>query len=316
MSTAISNGLSHKQWCILAKEIGRIVHELQNVTNPTPGLVETANQEGGEPHFKIVPFDIRNPRDPEWKEKQMKCTTLAEDNAKTLQWYSEDTLNFFATQFGRSRAEELTRVPTSILDDHQMQRLAEVASAMDRLGVFGDNENCLAHLDLAPRNIMVQVDTDESIQVTAVLDWDSAVFAPKLVSCRPPWWLWQDEKYDGIDPMEDETNADDEPEDPELLEIKNLFEDTVGDDWYRCAYQTQYRLARRLFKVATHGKCTNEMWHEIENVIAEWAAFYKAEVEDYVPEDDRQSTGSDGSRGLSTYTDGEEHQTADTIMSD
>lgn len=308
---AIQNGLSHKQWCILAQEIARIISELQNVTNLTPGLVETANEEGGKVQFKIVPFDIRNPRDPEWKDNQAKRTTLAEENAEVLEWYGKDTISFFATQFGRWRAQELTKVPTRILWDHQMQRLTEVASAMNGLGVF-DNENCLAHLDLAPRNIMVQVDNDESIKITAVLDWDSAVFAPRFVSCRPPWWLWQDAKYEHVDPMEDETKADDELDDPELLEIKNLFEDTIGDNWYRYAYRTEYLLARRLYSIAIHGNNTNEMWTEIDEVIAEWDEFYKSLVDACAPEDDKQTTGSDDPGALTADTNVEAHQDAST----
>lgn len=291
LATAIANGLSHKQWCTLAREVGRIIVELQKVTSHTPGLVEAATQENRIQTFKVIPFDIRNPHDMEYQARQANSTTLEDDNAKVLQWCEDDTLNFFATQFGRWRAEELRRNPTSILWKDQMQCLTEVAFAMNRLSIFRNNESCLAHLDLAPRNIMVQVDTEESIQITAVLDWDSAVFAPKFVSCRPPWWLWQDEKYD-VDPMVDDTNADDEADDPELLELKNLFEDTVGDSWYRCAYQTPFRLARRLFNIAIHGNNSNEMSIEIDDVLAEWAAYYKSEIEDYVSEDDKESAAS------------------------
>lgn len=291
LATAISNGLSHKQWCKLAIEVGRIIIELQKVTSPTPGLVEAATREDRVQTFKTIPFDIKNPHDMEYQKRQANSSTLEDENAEVLHWYEEDTLNFFATQFGRWKAEELRRDPTTILWRDQMQRLTDVASAMNRLGIFRGNENCLAHLDLAPRNIMVELETDESIRITGILDWDSAVFAPKFVSCRPPWWLWQDEKYP-VDPMLDDTNADDELDDPELLEIKNLFEDTMGDSWYRCAYRTPFRLARRLFNIAIHGNNSNEMFSEIDDVLAEWAAYYKSEVEDYVSEDENQTAGS------------------------
>lgn len=26
--------------------------------------------------------------------------------------------------------------------------------------------------------------------ITGILDWDSALFAPLVLSCRPPMWLW------------------------------------------------------------------------------------------------------------------------------
>ena len=103
--------------------------------------------------------------------------------------YSRSTLNFLATQFGRWHAEELTSEPAKILYCDYMQSLTEVAATMDRLGCLGDGYRCLTHLYLAGRNIMVELGPDDTVDITGILDWGSAVFAPKFVSCAPPWWL-------------------------------------------------------------------------------------------------------------------------------
>lgn len=66
-----------------------------------------------------------------------------------------------------------------------MERLTATASQMDKLGYFGDNKNCLSHLDLEAQNIMVKVRSDKAITVTGVLDFDSAFFAPTFISCYP-----------------------------------------------------------------------------------------------------------------------------------
>ena len=136
---------------------------------------------------------------------------------------------------------------------------------------------------------MVEISSDNSLSVTGILNWDRACFAPRYVSCAPPWWLWQDESYGDIDSIEDESKADDESPDTELQEVKQVFEDTVGDEFCRYAYHTQYPIARELFNIALHGNHSNEQSHQIESCLAEWAAFYKTEVEDYVSESDEGS---------------------------
>ena len=140
---------------------------------------------------------------------------------------------------------------------------------------------------------MVEVDSDKSITVTGVLDFDSAVFAPAFVSCYPPWWLWQDETQPG-DAMEDESRSNQTPPDPELVEIKHIFEETVGDDFLRYAYQPKFRLTRKLFKIACHGNSSNETWKKIEEFLSEWDAFYESETEDCNMQEERSSgSGSD-----------------------
>ena len=293
LTSAIANGLSHKQWCIIAKEIAHVILELQTIGNSTPGLIETSTKDDGVNGFSICPFDIKNPRDPMWKEKRANSVTLEDDNAKALRWYEKDTFHFLAVQFGRWRAEQLQASPISIIYEDEMRRLTDTVAAMNRLGVLGNNKNCMVHMDLAARNIMVELGSDDSIRMTGVLDWDSAIFAPQFVSCRPPWWLWQDERFPE-DAMEDETNAEDGPgDDPELIEVKNLFDDTMGEEYVKYAYQSHYRLARKVFQIALYGNYSAESMREINEILDEWAAFYKAEVEDYVPENEAGSLESE-----------------------
>jgi hypothetical protein len=89
------------------------------------------------------------------------------------------------------------------------------------------------HLDLYPRNILVCVTGDSSVEVTRILDWDDALFAPKHMACRAPRWLWEGEEE------MDETNgyeARKEPQTAELREIEALFETLVGDEFLKYAY--------------------------------------------------------------------------------
>lgn len=267
------------------------------------GLIEEVTKEGGVQAFTVKPFDNKPSLEKDWTLKQASPLFEAE-NSTALECYEKSTLNFFLAQFGRWRAEELRIDPTEILHPHFMERLAVAASQMNRIGRFGDNTNCLSHLDLAAHNIMVEVGSDKSISLTGVLDFDSACFAPMFVSCYPPWWLWQDETQPG-DALEDESQSNDTPPDPELVEIKRIFEETVGDTFLRYAYQPQSRLARKLFKIACHGNRSNETWKKIEDLLGEWDAFYKAEVEDYGSQAGKDSLSSVGGDYYDTQEQGD-----------
>ncbi|MCJ1455059.1 hypothetical protein MMC28_005413 [Mycoblastus sanguinarius] len=274
LDRAIREGLNTEQLCSIARDIGRTMLAFQDLTNPTPGLIESCTAENGSSTFFVCPFDIKLPHDMQWKQK----AAAADNNTIILKSYGKSTLHFLATQFGRWRADELQRDPESILYWDFMHRLTDAASQMDRIFCLGENENCLAHLDFAPRNIMVEIDEDDAIHLNGVLDWDSAAFAPKFVSCAPPWWLWQDED-DPLDVQDqDESKSDQEPASEQNRAIKQAFEETVGEEFLKYAYQDRFRLARKIFRIAIQGNNSNEHLRAIEEFLEEWEEFYRAEV--------------------------------------
>ena len=119
---------------------------------------------------------------------------------------------------------------------------------MHEAGIFEDMPNCICHLDLMPRNIMVETPNATSANISGILDWDSAVFAPFFVSCNPPSWIWDWAEEEDEDPAK----ANETPETPEMQELKQVFEDAVGSKFLTCSYNPEYQLARRLFDLAMH----------------------------------------------------------------
>ena len=270
--------ITTEQWCTVAREIGRTMLELQKVTNPTPGLIESSSNEDGGYSFSVIPFDIKFAHDPGWKEKAAAVT--AEKKASVLRHYKESTFRFLITQFGRWMADELNQRPDGIYNWDFMYRLAVVAGQMNKMCLLGDDINCLAHLDLAGRNIMVEFHPGEPFKITGYLDWDSAVFAPRFVACAPPWWLWQDDD-DATDYQDDESKANETPAQPHKQEIKRAFEETVGEDFLTYAYEPQFQLARKLFHIALHGNTSSPQLQLVENFLDEWEAFYDKEMEEF-----------------------------------
>lgn len=78
-----------------------------------------------------------------------------------------------------------------------------MATEMDQAGVWDTEcDYCLCHRDLEPRNILVGEQG-----ITGILDWDSALFGPAVLSCvsHMRLWAWRD------DGPEDERRAGELP---------------------------------------------------------------------------------------------------------
>lgn len=127
----------------------------------------------------------------------------------------------------------------------------EIINSLHETGFLPDDEAYhLYHQDLQTRNLLVDyVDGSVAANITGILDWDSAVFAPKFVSYRAPFFLW-DNKDSGED---DEDLALHVPEDPDSMAFKNIFENHADPEFLHYAYAPEFILARRMFHVLQRG---------------------------------------------------------------
>ena len=257
--------LTQEQRCTVAQEIGKIILALQAVKNPTPGVVEASSVDGGSQKFIVRPFDIKSPYDDDWKAKVTPYVPSDGDESVT-----QNPEVWFGTQFGRWLAHELLENPAQILYWDYQYQFVQVTKQMDSLDILGDGQNCLCHFDFAARNIMVQFLSDGSLKISGIVDWDSAAFAPKFVSCAPPLWLWTERKYYDAE----ESEASSTPSTPEQEQIKEAFDDAVGFDWTWFAYRPEYRLARELFYFARHGLQDGEAQKKAARLLKDWAALY------------------------------------------
>ncbi|KAL2043662.1 hypothetical protein N7G274_003969 [Stereocaulon virgatum] len=258
--------ISHSQRCDVAREVGCVIRTLLSLESPVPGLVEPGSNDvvnAKTPH--IVPFELKGPDGEIVQEPE---AYMARDFGTTL--------NLFQTQFKRWRAWALDRSHGHILRNVELyDAMLEIANEMNALGLFTD-ENCLCHIDLHPRNIMVKANSDVPLLITAFLDWDDAVFAPKAVNCEPPWWLWDDEGDEHLD--EDECDpwpyelkgANELPSTTEKQELKRILEEHAGPEYNRMAYNEPSRLLRCLFRLATVGLTASHHYKAAEKVLADW----------------------------------------------
>ena len=267
--------LNQEQKCTFAKDFASILRQLYDITHPFPGHIECSADSNNHQNFTVRHFDLitifgheaeldLNAKLPFFQARPFVKDWEPPERAP----FEQTTYYFMIAQFGRWKALELRCDPASIRWSKRYDRLVTMADEMDKMGFLGSDMNCICHLDLlgAPRNIMANINSDDSLSITGILDWDSAVFAPRFVGCAPPMWLWA---WD--DEEEDETHANDTPSTPEDQEIKRIFEETVGDDFLFYAYKPEYRLARKLFHFAQSGIRSTTEDEEAEELLKEWA---------------------------------------------
>lgn len=274
--------LNHAQKKMFVEQFCQLLANMQVVQHPYCGRITSGKDDKGETVFAVSPFEAgdemimaERAEDlpffrslPFIKDFNQKITGGDNDESDDDLHHDWTPLYFIQTQFGRWEHFLLGMNPNSFKNqDGLLNRLARAANEMAEQGWLEYEYSCLTHYDLDPRNIMVDIQPDGALQITGILDWDLACFAPKFVACKPPMWIWN--WKDGEN--ENEAEANDVPPTEEQQELKELFEDLLGFDYTWYSFDQHYRLARKLFRFAMFGVMGTEVHAAAEDFLKEWA---------------------------------------------
>ena len=299
--------LSHLQQESIAEQIGTVLSRLLKIRSPVAGLIEELSELDKKPQTPVIdrrqpyglvkqirrlfvkalkstgatgrileaipsheyvvrPYDIKSPYD------DSSPTPSDAINSATP---ANSVLPLLVSQFQLWKADTLVPDPDDYSMAEHYDRFTTIATEMSHLNLLGDDAFTLCHMDFAPRNILVSInDTDSSISISGILDWDSALFAPKIMSCAPPSWLWAWVE----DESEDEATAGEEPPALNAQKVKQTFEKAVGENFLRHCYESSHRMARRIIRLAIYGMHCNEDLKEAEKLFDDWAEM-KGEME-------------------------------------
>jgi hypothetical protein len=170
---------------------------------------------------------------------QHNCTRA---NASTSLSELQSTKDFLLDLCARQRAYAVVAKLPACND--VWDRSSKMIEKLDSLGFMPNSSSYpLHHGDFDPRNLLATITSESKVQITGVMGWDGALFAPAFVSARTPSFLWNG----GFGSEGDEGNALAEPEDTGLLEAKRTFEEVVGEGFLKEAYSPEGILARRLW---------------------------------------------------------------------
>ncbi|KAH7357350.1 hypothetical protein BKA66DRAFT_574511 [Pyrenochaeta sp. MPI-SDFR-AT-0127] len=234
-----------------------ITKKLQTITSNTPGvLVPTDDPQciSSDASTQLCTFKVGHPSTMTWTKEWSTPAT------------QQTTLEFLQEQADRWHDYE-GHVDPIILPYWRAFR--KLSQKLQEMGLLRDDDMFyFCHLDLYPRNLLVEIVDESTLKLTGLIDWDAAYahFCPRFVAYRAPFWLWQE---DGVDEW-DEMLAMTEPTNPDLAQLKRLFEQLADDRWKQYAFSPEYALARRMFKYLRDGMFSNDSYDDVENIIEEW----------------------------------------------
>ncbi|KAI2465959.1 hypothetical protein F4781DRAFT_407341 [Annulohypoxylon bovei var. microspora] len=237
--------LDDEKRCQVARELGHVFHQMLATRTNVAGHFSYSKDCSHEP-FHITPFHSTHPI--------AYCDRPA----------TQTTLELLESSFQAQKAVHMNDSITVL--SNLVDQLGAMASELGAGGWLTDIPNCIAHLDLAPRNILINPNAQGHI-ISSILDWDSAVSAPSFMACSPPFWLWAWEDY-----HEDEWIVKDTPSTPQGHKLKRLFEKAAGEKYMQFASKPKYRLARQLVQFAIDGVQSNEAFKEAKAMLQEWDA--------------------------------------------
>ena len=219
----------------------------------------------------ITPFDLKSADGDLFEEPE-----LLSASAEELPQANLTIVDFFFIQIGRWRAVDIeTGAPLIDRTIALWDSILNIVREIDKLGFFAATHYCHCHVDLFPGNIMADIRSEGSIQVTGILDWDEAVVAPKFVAYELPAWLWGFKASD----VPDNTfptwpyvkpGAGDVPSISGNQMLKRIFEEYAGPEYLSLAYDEHFRISRCLFRIALFGLTLSENYDAADRIIQDW----------------------------------------------
>ncbi|KAH7345907.1 hypothetical protein BKA66DRAFT_448010 [Pyrenochaeta sp. MPI-SDFR-AT-0127] len=161
-----------------------------------------------------------------------------------------------------------------------------LATISKSLGIRGflDGPSVLSHGDLKPYNLLAEIRSPTEVEITGVLDWDSAIIAPEFMAYRAPFWLWIPDEMNSVD-EDDESTANFEPQTDEDRQLRDTFMLHASEKYKRLAFAPEALLARRMYTILQKGIFGPWSMMEAEHIIREWAELH--------PEDDVRPVDAD-----------------------
>ncbi|KAI0135861.1 hypothetical protein F4814DRAFT_444665 [Daldinia grandis] len=252
--------LDHAGKLRFARELGIIFRQTLAVKSHTAGsLVFSPEHKDPKADFWVIPYRSEDTN-----------SAVPYSSTKTA---TQTVRNLILSNFPDQIACDFTFNTPTLVELRLLDQLYFMAWELESRGWFTNVHCCLAHLDLAPCNILINPTSDlKQPIISAVIGWESAVFAPQFMACVPPLWIWGWEVYNR-DGGRDGRTANNVPPTAEGRQLKRAFEKAAGKDYMRFAYQPEYRLARRLVGFAIDGGIkSEEAWREAREMIEEWKA--------------------------------------------
>jgi hypothetical protein len=248
--------LNQAQRLSAIRAISNIVLDIRKIKNKCPGLISTRNTTWDlrRDFVSIEPMPI--PRTQPVTHATSVSSSLSEP---------QSTRKFLLNLCARQRMHAAAAKLPDCTD--LWAKIIKMIETLHSSGLIPDSSPFrLYYGDFHLRNLHASVTSESTVEITGILGWDLAFFAPAFLSTRAPVFLWSSK-----DSRETEDgDALVEPEDADLLEAKRAFENVVGGNFLKEAYCPELILARRLCHVLIEGFKNGEDIFLVEKTVDEF----------------------------------------------
>ena len=244
-----------------ARCIAEAVRDLPKVKSTCAGVVSLRSTVSDMENDSVKLEPVTMPR--------RTASVVADDLFKTTLASPQSTRDFLLSLIARQQTSaEEAGIPAF---DKIWSGLTAMINTVHSQGLLPDGDPfVLYHPDFQRQNLLFTTQNPSRVLLSGIIDWDGALFAPKFMSTRSPFFLWTDECAD----KEAEGDALIEPSDPELRAYKRTFEDVVGQDFCKDAYCPQYIFLRRIWRFLVNGIRNEIDLFLAEEVLDEWEEKY------------------------------------------
>ncbi|KAH6655882.1 hypothetical protein BKA67DRAFT_657782 [Truncatella angustata] len=290
------NDLTHKNRLQLAQQLAQIYLDIETNVNDVAGLIRVHEEDfhhGSNDLNDLMFIEAFVP--PGWPstgapldftntdEGQILLDRAQQGPAKLS--VSEIMLGLFKYYIYQAQGDLASR--PEIVENY-LSPCQDIMEGMVQANVFKSHDNiCLHHVDLLPRNIMIDFDSHGDLAITGVVDWDTTLFAPRFVNRVLPRWLWQKLQINELgEPIDSSSLSDhnsDQHHEFEALdiektdpftekgaEIREVFECAVGKDWMRDATNPHFPLARKLIQFSLRPSILKKDEAEVKEWVSHW----------------------------------------------
>ncbi|CAG5169644.1 uncharacterized protein ALTATR162_LOCUS7060 [Alternaria atra] len=231
--------LNQAQRLSATRAISNIVLDIRKIKNKCPGLISIRNSTYDLKRDLVSTETVPIPRT-----RPNTHPTSVDDSLSVPQ----STRDFLLDLCARQRAHAgVTKLPAC---NDLWDKIIKAIETLHSLGLIPSSSPFhLYHGDFHLHNLLTSVTSESTVEITGIMDWDLAFFAPAFLSTRAPNFLWTSGDRRGVE----DGDAMIGPQDAELLEVKRTFESVVGDSFLKEANCPGLILARRLFHILLEG---------------------------------------------------------------
>ncbi|CAA9964585.1 APH domain containing protein [Pyrenophora teres f. maculata] len=145
-----------------------------------------------------------------------------------------------------------------------------ISHSLDKYGLL-KGPCVLVHGDLQPYNLLAEIRSNNEVDITGVIDWDSAIIAPEFMAYIAPFWSWMPHEAASLTSAEEETFClGVKPRTEAEKEIKQTFKDNASDEYKKYAFSMEAVIARRMFYILQNGIYGTWLMSEAQSLIVHY----------------------------------------------